>query len=171
MQGTIGLARQRVILKRVKFNVEVRLAYFITILVRSHKLHQCSFECCAAAPCFTQTLRAFSRISSQLTLAKLVCSSIPPALVQLAPLPTPIPTPPRLQFPQQTLLWLSPLPLRLQGAEELSHNEHFLNVYCSKKASESIADFRGFCSVSPAEAHKELTAGTWLVCSCPCLPP
>lgn len=58
-----------------------------------------------------------------------------------------------------------------QGAEQLSANEHFLNVYCSKKARDSIADFLGYCDVpsSPEHSgrrrntHHSLTPGNWLV--------
>ena len=41
--------------------------------------------------------------------------------------------------------------------------EHLLNVYCSKKAKDSIADFMGYCEVTQAEAKGGLTAGLWLV--------
>ena len=50
-----------------------------------------------------------------------------------------------------------------QGAEEMGQMEHLLNVYCSKKAKGSVADFLGFCDIAPEESSKELTAGVWLV--------
>ena len=50
-----------------------------------------------------------------------------------------------------------------QGAEEMGEMEHYLNVYCSRKAKHSVADFLGFCEVAPEDARKELTAGVWLV--------
>lgn len=51
----------------------------------------------------------------------------------------------------------------LQGAEQMGRMEFELNVYCSKKAKDSIADFIGHCEVTQAEAKGGLTAGLWLV--------
>ncbi|KAK9798998.1 hypothetical protein WJX73_001206 [Symbiochloris irregularis] len=49
------------------------------------------------------------------------------------------------------------------GAEHMGRMEHLLNVYCSKKAKDSIADFIGYCEVTQAEAKGGLTAGLWLM--------
>lgn len=41
--------------------------------------------------------------------------------------------------------------------------EHLLNVYASKAAKGSIADFVGYVEVADEEATTRLTQGTWLV--------
>lgn len=41
--------------------------------------------------------------------------------------------------------------------------EHLLNVYASKAAKGSIADFVGYVEVSEDEATTKLTQGVWLV--------
>ena len=41
--------------------------------------------------------------------------------------------------------------------------EHLLNVYASKAAKGSIADFVGYIEVSEAQATTKLTQGVWLV--------
>ena len=51
----------------------------------------------------------------------------------------------------------------LQGAEEMGQMEHLLNVYASKAAKGSIADFVGYIEVSEDEATTKLTQGVWLV--------
>lgn len=52
----------------------------------------------------------------------------------------------------------------LQGAEEMGHMEHLLNVYASKAAKGSIADFVGYIEVDDEHATTKLTQGLWLVC-------
>lgn len=42
--------------------------------------------------------------------------------------------------------------------------EHLLNVYASKAAKGSIADFVGYIEVDDEEATTRLTQGVWLVC-------
>jgi hypothetical protein len=51
----------------------------------------------------------------------------------------------------------------LQGAEEMGQMEHLLNVYVSRAAKGSCADFLGYCEVPDREATMRLTAGLWLV--------
>ena len=53
----------------------------------------------------------------------------------------------------------------MQGAEQMSENEHLLNVYVSKNAADSCADFMGFTMVdSPADvSDRRITPGKWLV--------
>lgn len=41
--------------------------------------------------------------------------------------------------------------------------EHLMNVYASKAAKGSIAEFLGFCEVAADEANYRLTEGLWLV--------
>lgn len=41
--------------------------------------------------------------------------------------------------------------------------EHLLNVYASKAAKHSIANFVGYAQVSEGHATKSLTEGLWLV--------
>jgi hypothetical protein len=41
--------------------------------------------------------------------------------------------------------------------------EHLLNVYVSRAAKGSCADFLGYCEVADREATSRLTAGLWLV--------
>jgi len=41
--------------------------------------------------------------------------------------------------------------------------EHLMNVYASKAAKGSIAEFLGFCEVAAHEANYRLTEGLWLV--------
>lgn len=41
--------------------------------------------------------------------------------------------------------------------------EHLLNVYASKAAKGSIADFVGYVEVDDEEATAKLTQGVWLV--------
>lgn len=41
--------------------------------------------------------------------------------------------------------------------------EHLLNVYASRTARGSIADFMGYCQVADEEATRLLTPGLWLV--------
>ena len=43
--------------------------------------------------------------------------------------------------------------------------EHLMNVYATKAAKGSIAEFLGYCEVSPREANSRLTEGLWLVSS------
>jgi hypothetical protein len=50
-----------------------------------------------------------------------------------------------------------------QGAEEMGQMEHLLNVYVSRAAKGSCADFLGYCEVSDSEATARMTAGLWLV--------
>lgn len=52
---------------------------------------------------------------------------------------------------------------RVQGAEEMGQMEHLLNVYASKAAKGSIADFVGYVEVSEDEATTKLTQGVWLM--------
>lgn len=52
-----------------------------------------------------------------------------------------------------------------QGAEEMAQMEHLMNVYASKAAKGSIAEFLGYCEVSASEANYRLTEGLWLVSS------
>jgi hypothetical protein len=58
----------------------------------------------------------------------------------------------------------------MQGAEQMSENEHLLNVYVSKHAGDSCADFLGYSLVtSPADvADRRITPGKWLVRGPPC---
>ena len=57
----------------------------------------------------------------------------------------------------------------VQGAEEMAQMEHLLNVYASRAAKGSIADFVGYIEVNEDEATTKLTQGIWLVRSvCPC---
>jgi hypothetical protein len=60
---------------------------------------------------------------------------------------------------------LLPLPLHplTQGATEMAQMEHLMNVYASKAAKGSIAEFIGYCEVLPREASQKLTEGLWLV--------
>lgn len=51
----------------------------------------------------------------------------------------------------------------LQGAEEMAQMEHLLNVYASRAAKGSIADFVGYVEVDEEEATTKLTQGIWLV--------
>ena len=56
--------------------------------------------------------------------------------------------------------------MNMQGAVEMSENEHLLNVYVSKNAADSCADFLGYSHVSLAPGEKldrKLTQGKWLV--------
>ena len=57
------------------------------------------------------------------------------------------------------------MPLRMQGAEQMSHNEHLLNVYVSKYAVDSCADFFGYSVVESAKDvnDRRITPGKWLV--------
>ena len=43
--------------------------------------------------------------------------------------------------------------------------EHLLNVYASKSARNSIANFLGYVQVMPSQASRTLTQGLWLVSS------
>lgn len=43
--------------------------------------------------------------------------------------------------------------------------EHLMNVYASKAAKGSIAEFLGYCEVAAHEANYRLTEGLWLVSS------
>lgn len=43
--------------------------------------------------------------------------------------------------------------------------EHLMNVYASKAAKGSIAEFLGYCEVEPRKANSRLTEGLWLVSS------
>ena len=52
---------------------------------------------------------------------------------------------------------------RVQGADEMVQMEHLINVYASKAARGSIAEFLGFCEVARAQAAGNLTPGLWLV--------
>lgn len=58
----------------------------------------------------------------------------------------------------------------LQGASEMGAMEHLLNVYASKAAKHSVANYVGYAQVMPHEANRSLTQGLWLV-SCPYVPP
>ena len=51
----------------------------------------------------------------------------------------------------------------MQGAEEMAQMEHLLNVYASRAAKGSIADFVGYVEVDEDEATTKLTQGIWLV--------
>lgn len=51
----------------------------------------------------------------------------------------------------------------MQGAAEMAQMEHIINVYASKAAKGSIAEFLGYCEVSAREANYRLTEGLWLV--------
>jgi len=53
--------------------------------------------------------------------------------------------------------------LVMQGAEEMGQMEHLLNVYASKAAKSSIADFLGYIEVAEEQATTKLTQGVWLV--------
>lgn len=60
-------------------------------------------------------------------------------------------------------------PVDVQGAEEMAQMEHLLNVYASRAAKGSIADFVGYIEVNEDEATTRLTQGIWLVspvCRC-----
>ncbi|GAB4817926.1 hypothetical protein N2152v2_004972 [Parachlorella kessleri] len=50
---------------------------------------------------------------------------------------------------------------KVQGAVEMQEMEHLLNVYASKAARHSVADFLGFCEVDTPV--NRLTRGLWLV--------
>ena len=50
-----------------------------------------------------------------------------------------------------------------QGALEMGEMEHLLNVYASRSAPNSIADFVGYAQVGEHEANRRLTEGLWLV--------
>lgn len=47
----------------------------------------------------------------------------------------------------------------------MAQMEHLMNVYASKAAKGSIAEFLGYCEVAAAEANYRLTEGLWLVSS------
>jgi hypothetical protein len=47
----------------------------------------------------------------------------------------------------------------------MAQMEHLMNVYASKAAKGSIAEFLGYCDVSAREANSRLTEGLWLVSS------
>lgn len=51
----------------------------------------------------------------------------------------------------------------LQGAAEMAQMEHIINVYASKAAKGSIAEFLGYCEVRADQANYKLTEGLWLV--------
>jgi hypothetical protein len=51
----------------------------------------------------------------------------------------------------------------MQGATEMGAMEHLLNVYASKSAKHSVANFMGYAQVMPEEATHSLTQGLWLV--------
>lgn len=53
--------------------------------------------------------------------------------------------------------------MHVQGAEEMAQMEHLLNVYASRVAKGSIADFVGYVEVAEDEATTRLTQGVWLV--------
>ena len=55
----------------------------------------------------------------------------------------------------------------MQGAEAMGQMEHLLNVYASKAAKGSTADFVGYVEVSEEQATTKLTQGVWLVNSTP----
>ena len=50
-----------------------------------------------------------------------------------------------------------------QGAAEMGQMEHVLNVYVSKAAKGSVADFMGYVEVEDQQATSRLTSGLWLV--------
>lgn len=50
-----------------------------------------------------------------------------------------------------------------QGAAEMGQMEHVLNVYISKAAKGSVADFMGYVEVEEQQATSRLTSGLWLV--------
>ncbi|KAF6253935.1 kinase-like domain-containing protein [Scenedesmus sp. NREL 46B-D3] len=52
---------------------------------------------------------------------------------------------------------------RVQGAAEMAQMEHLMNVYASKAAKGSIAEFLGYCEVEPRKANSRLTEGLWLM--------
>eukprot|EP00775_Hariotina_reticulata_P003693 gene3693-3953_t len=52
---------------------------------------------------------------------------------------------------------------RVEGATEMAQMEHLMNVYASKAAKGSIAEFIGYCEVLPREASHKLTEGLWLM--------
>lgn len=52
---------------------------------------------------------------------------------------------------------------RVQGAEQMGHMEHLLNVYANKAAKGSIADFVGYIEVAEEQATTKLTQGVWLM--------
>ena len=47
----------------------------------------------------------------------------------------------------------------------MAQMEHLMNVYASKAAKGSIAEFLGYCEVASSEANYRLTEGLWLVSS------
>jgi hypothetical protein len=47
----------------------------------------------------------------------------------------------------------------------MAQMEHLMNVYASKAAKGSIAEFLGYCEVSASDANYRLTEGLWLVSS------
>eukprot|EP00884_Botryococcus_braunii_P000646 jgi/Botrbrau1/10582/Bobra.0358s0005.1 len=52
---------------------------------------------------------------------------------------------------------------RVEGAAEMNEMEHLLNVYASKAAKNSVAEFIGYCNVGYEEASRNLTEGLWLI--------
>eukprot|EP00879_Flechtneria_rotunda_P025344 GHRR01026923.1.p1 GENE.GHRR01026923.1~~GHRR01026923.1.p1 ORF type:complete len:264 (+),score=69.48 GHRR01026923.1:175-966(+) len=52
---------------------------------------------------------------------------------------------------------------KVEGAAEMAQMEHLMNVYASKAAKGSIAEFLGYCNVSAREANYRLTEGLWLM--------
>lgn len=50
-----------------------------------------------------------------------------------------------------------------QGADEMVHMEHLINVHASKAARGGIAEFLGYCEVERQQAVGNLTPGLWLV--------
>jgi hypothetical protein len=48
----------------------------------------------------------------------------------------------------------------------MNEMEHLLNVYASKAAKNSVAEFIGYCNVGYEEASRNLTEGLWLVRAC-----
>lgn len=51
----------------------------------------------------------------------------------------------------------------LQGATQMGQMEHLLNVYASRAAPGKVADFIGYIDVASAQATRQLSEGTWLV--------
>lgn len=53
----------------------------------------------------------------------------------------------------------------MQGAQEMSENEHLLNVHVSKNAYNSCADFLGYTLVKSSAdvSDRRITPGKWLV--------
>jgi hypothetical protein len=47
----------------------------------------------------------------------------------------------------------------------MAQMEHLMNVYASKAAKGSIAEFLGYCEVAAEESNYRLTEGLWLVSS------